>query len=258
MKTEKSKGKAGKTEGFAFTFGKGEYAGHAKKTPEKELVLEVWSMKPREIRRYRYHDPLLPKEERERNQQLPKPWPTFYDHATFKDILNGFTRDPMEDPIELLNLSRGTGERSQFITNPEEFSEKIRSLDDDEFLKLIGKNPIFLEDQNARNRFQDILHKAQYGIGKNREKARDNLELHFLPKHKIPGPVEIAIPLMLLKKLTGHLAKTIKKAIIERYGDLPESIEESAWPETFENIQADLDKRVKEMNQEEILTLENG
>jgi hypothetical protein len=137
-------------------------------------------------------------------------WNIFYEHATFEDILSAVRTEDKDD--WLITLSGWVA--------------KCRR--DSQFLSKIATQPDLLREDDALERFIEILKTAKHGAIKGRKQAKENLHYYLIPGHhggKKDAP-SIKHVRYLLSKLSGFLSTRCRQhlqSVDQYYRDISDA-----------------------------------
>ncbi|MGC2424109.1 MAG: hypothetical protein WA666_07150 [Nitrospirota bacterium] len=134
-------------------------------------------------------------------------WDVFYGLATFDDLLRG-----LKFEYDYTNM----GSDKSFKRYVDATKSESNRLNDEDFLKLIGKFPFFLSVEDSFvDQLVTILGRARYGRGKERKELKNLLRDYFLPLHAggkkpLPAPEVLKKCYDLMGLLAGFLSEKCK------------------------------------------------
>ncbi len=128
-----------------------------------------------------------------------KNWYCFKENASFEEILEAIKYDRTQLSDKVINL------------------KKIPVIKKDpQLLEMIRDIPSLLENPILRQKFINIIERANYGSNEDRRELKHILKSHFIPIHKggkklLPS---LKAPLDLLKKLAKYLSRSCKYELV--------------------------------------------
>jgi hypothetical protein len=236
---------------FIFFFGSKKFIGSAYYRNKSGVLLTVRPVLPKGA----WKDPAAAMALRPK--PLPNPFEVFYENALFNEILDEIKLNHYNDVVYLRTIMKNKG-----------ISKNISpSSPDRKFLEQIRDMPGVLSIDFVLERFEKIVETARWGSGDDRLKSLNLLKEHFIPKVKEPLPLQIRLPLILLKKLADHVSIKIKDISIPIENDRPytfreyirngDNLAEDNIPELKNQIVKDsfIKKHVKGLSDEELIEL---